>query len=771
MRLNLPCSCASDCKVFELQLRYPEKKQKEKDDVTNPNPVTIKDELSEFKLYHEDFCKVIQELQSLYVNDQENLNAFIDEEAEIKLHYKILSKNVKDFLSKHDFTSKLENVKLLQPTNSHKVTTDKVRSTQYHTPVDINWEITNATRFVERKPQNQKPNLYETNPFLADLRNDTKPKQKPLPLPQEQKLYPNETNPFLDESRNYTNPNQKLLPPPAVCLEEQTEPQCKKTITVKEIDPKAPISTPLGINKPSTDQHIESKPTPASHMPKYPAQYAMVPYSIEMHLKPIEINPSKGSYVHCETYRDTYEAQIHNPMSSIEKLRRLKSFVVPATKFISNLQPPDINYIKLDYENPRRLLTSHLQALFDLKPSKNQNAPENKNTVDAFENQFRAIDSLNEVENPQTDQNMCHVNTFQSLEEHILKIGEIVFYPQSNTIRNSTDLECKEYMSKPYKRKHERFTVKLPSKNNPELQYDNNGRITDTCCLANESKFATDDRIQPLYFEFMKKYLKISHREETKTEVISYYIPHQVFKSGSVEEESRVAFNASSKNSENVSLNDLILTGPSIQNQLISITIHFRTHNIVLIGDIEKMYRQIFIDATQQKYQGITSKQLKTYKLKTLTYGTVPATFLATRCLKEVVKLYKDKYPSASPLAERDFYMDDSLPGALTTKEAILWRNQVQKMLIQNGFPMSKWLCNDTKEIISIPEVLRATTDDLNFDLDETVKTLEMYWNLACDEFTFKTTNSSKTSTKRFNLSDIAKIFDLLELIVPWFQL
>lgn len=74
-----------------------------------------------------------------------------------------------------------------------------------------------------------------------------------------------------------------------------------------------------------------------------------------------------------------------------------------------------------------------------------------------------------------------------------------------------------------------------------------------------------------------------------------------------------------------MSLNNSLLVGPNLQNDLLSIMLNFRCHKYVLTGDISKMYRQILIDPSETSLQRIlwrdnTDEPLKTYELVTVTY-------------------------------------------------------------------------------------------------------------------------------------------------------
>jgi hypothetical protein len=89
-------------------------------------------------------------------------------------------------------------------------------------------------------------------------------------------------------------------------------------------------------------------------------------------------------------------------------------------------------------------------------------------------------------------------------------------------------------------------------------------------------------------------------------EVPQFYMPHH----GTVKENSsttklRVEFNGSEKSSNGVSLNDILMTGPRVQDDLYDIVQRFRMYKIVMSADIAKMYRQIWIHPDDEGLQRI----------------------------------------------------------------------------------------------------------------------------------------------------------------------
>lgn len=95
------------------------------------------------------------------------------------------------------------------------------------------------------------------------------------------------------------------------------------------------------------------------------------------------------------------------------------------------------------------------------------------------------------------------------------------------------------------------------------------------------------------------------------------------------------------KTSNDIALNNILMVGPTIQEDLIAILIRFRSHIYAFIADIAKMYRQIALHPDDRKFHKIlwrddTKNQIKTYNLNTVTYGVSSSSFLVIRTLKQL---------------------------------------------------------------------------------------------------------------------------------------
>lgn len=82
--------------------------------------------------------------------------------------------------------------------------------------------------------------------------------------------------------------------------------------------------------------------------------------------------------------------------------------------------------------------------------------------------------------------------------------------------------------------------------------------------------------------------------------------------------------------------------------------------------------------------------------MNTVTYGTASASFLATRCLKELALANTNQFSKQSKITLDDFYVDDLLTGTDSVSELITIKNNVTTILNSAGFAFRKFRSNDS---------------------------------------------------------------------------
>ena len=216
----------------------------------------------------------------------------------------------------------------------------------------------------------------------------------------------------------------------------------------------------------------------------------------------------------------------------------------------------------------------------------------------------------------------------------------------------------------------------------------------------------------------------------------TYYLPHHfVLKAESSTTKFRVVFDGSAKSTSGFSLNDCLMVGPTIQDDLFTLLLRFRCHAVALKADIGKMYRQFRVGDRDADFQRIVwrdspEKPLQDYRLLTLTYGTGSAAYLATRCLQQLGKDELENYPIAAPVIQNDFYVDDFMGGESTPERALLLQKQLCELVKAGGMELRKWSSSDPVLLQSIPAELCEKKENLSFDTDSTIKALGVQWNV-----------------------------------------
>ncbi|XP_017762447.1 PREDICTED: uncharacterized protein LOC108552425 [Eufriesea mexicana] len=136
-----------------------------------------------------------------------------------------------------------------------------------------------------------------------------------------------------------------------------------------------------------------------------------------------------------------------------------------------------------------------------------------------------------------------------------------------------------------------RYTVALPFKNTIKSLGDSK-QIALKRFHTLETRLAKDPELKTQYESIMEDYVRLGHMTLSHDTQPGVYLPHHaVIKASSQATKIRVVFDASARSSSGTSLNDTLMTGSTIQDDMQTLLLRFRLHQYVITGDIEKMYR------------------------------------------------------------------------------------------------------------------------------------------------------------------------------------
>lgn len=131
----------------------------------------------------------------------------------------------------------------------------------------------------------------------------------------------------------------------------------------------------------------------------------------------------------------------------------------------------------------------------------------------------------------------------------------------------------------------------------------------------------------------MEEYFQLGHAEPVPTSDASkshnetYYLPmHAVHKPSSTTTKLRVMFDA--KTSTGVSLNDILMVGPTVYPPLVDILLRFQSHPIALTADLSKMYQEFELSPLDRDLQGLCGNPVQNKSLRITTWHESPLEFL-----------------------------------------------------------------------------------------------------------------------------------------------
>ncbi|XP_066590763.1 uncharacterized protein [Prorops nasuta] len=259
--------------------------------------------------------------------------------------------------------------------------------------------------------------------------------------------------------------------------------------------------------------------------------------------------------------------------------------------------------------------------------------------------------------------------------------------------------------------------------------------------MALARKFDCDPDFAAEYRKFMQAYEDLGQMRLIPEDKIStlraWYLPHHaVMRQSGPVSKLRVFYDASRRTADQQYLNNFLLSGPALQNDLSLILLGCRKHRFVFTADIIKMIRQIEVYPLDQDLQRILwsaepGQAPRDYCLTTVTYGTSSAPYLTIRTLPQLAEDEEHRFPLGAFYLRHQIYVDDIF----------------SELLLSNS--------------IGVPVVTKSKL----IEDDQAVKTLGLLWNPSSDSFGFNICSMfspTRESTKRNVLSCLARLFDPL---------
>ena len=222
------------------------------------------------------------------------------------------------------------------------------------------------------------------------------------------------------------------------------------------------------------------------------------------------------------------------------------------------------------------------------------------------------------------------------------------------------------------------------------------------------------------------------------------------------------------------SLNDQLLQGPDLTNNLTAVLLRFRQEPVALVADVEQMFHQVRVkpedcDALRFLWweDSDFTKRVADHQMLVHLFGASSSPCCASFTLKKTAN--DNKAGLTIDTVNCNFYVDDCLKSVPTVPEAHRLVSQLSNLLAQGGFHLTKWISNCREVLKSIPPSERAPSirdldlEDLPMDC-----ALGTQWDVERDTLSFKVTKREVPNTRSGMLSLISGLYDPLGFATPF---
>ena len=234
----------------------------------------------------------------------------------------------------------------------------------------------------------------------------------------------------------------------------------------------------------------------------------------------------------------------------------------------------------------------------------------------------------------------------------------------------------------------------------------------------------------------------------------------------------RLVYDASAKY-HGTSLNDALLQGPDLNNQLRSVLLRFREKPIAFAADIEAMFNNFAVPLEQKDllrffwFKDNDPKQdLVPYRSTSHIFGCVSSPAVSNCGLKYCA----EQLPTgdeAKDYLDRNFYVDDGLHSTDSSDSATEVIAKTMSLLKTYNMKLHKIVSNSPEVLEAFPNAVKTTPITTLPSEGENTAALGVQWNTENDKFLLIPNLPSRPFTKRGILSTINSLFDPIGIASP----
>ena len=234
-----------------------------------------------------------------------------------------------------------------------------------------------------------------------------------------------------------------------------------------------------------------------------------------------------------------------------------------------------------------------------------------------------------------------------------------------------------------------------------------------------------------------------------------WYLPHFSVTHPDKQDKLRVVFDCAAS-VQKWSLNDLLITGPRLGNELLDVISRFREGPFALVGDIEAMFYQVRVPEIHRNYLrfywwgGNSAMNLEEYRMTVHPFGACSSPSVAAYALMQVASDNNEISELGKDVLTKNFYVDDCLVAG--EKDKVLQVvGEVQRQCKASGFNLCKF---------------KYKIDGDKED-DAASRVLGMIWDRDEDTLRVDVKGYVMPNSRRKLLSIIASVYDPIGMLSP----
>ena len=224
----------------------------------------------------------------------------------------------------------------------------------------------------------------------------------------------------------------------------------------------------------------------------------------------------------------------------------------------------------------------------------------------------------------------------------------------------------------------------------------------------------------------------------------SWYLPHfPVVREDKETTKVKIVYDSAARYG-GVSLNDTMLPGPKLQQDVFDVLLHFRRNPVALVADLTEMFSQVTMAKQDRRYhrflwRGLDLSRLpEVYEAMKLIFGGRASPYLAQYVMRQHAEDNRGDCSLAVAIILSQMYMDDIMMSLKKDDEAIKVRDQLRQLLGKAGFKIRRWCSNRPEVLRDVPVEDRVANVNIEESELPGLKALGVQWNAETDMFTFK---------------------------------